>query len=42
MTVAEFVRLRGSRLDEADPAVTELVGLLRIGQNGDRAAYSAG
>ncbi len=39
LTVAEFVcAYQAGELDEADPAVTELVGLLRIGQNGDRAA----
>jgi len=39
LTIAEFVRAYEAReLDEADPAVTELVGLLRIGQNGDHAA----
>ncbi|MBA3262053.1 MAG: hypothetical protein H0T69_06235 [Thermoleophilaceae bacterium] len=39
LTVAEFVRAyEAGELDDADPAVSELVGLLRIGQNGDRAA----
>lgn len=39
LTVAEFVRAyKAGELDEADPAVSDLVGLLRIGQNGDRAA----
>jgi hypothetical protein len=39
LSVAEFVRAYGAdELDDADPAVSELVGLLRIGQNGDRAA----
>lgn len=39
LTAAEFVRAyEAGELDEADPAVTELVGVLRIGQNGDRAA----
>lgn len=35
MSVADFKRAYGaSELDEADPAVSELVALLRIGQNG--------
>ncbi len=39
LTVAELVRAyEGDEFDEADPAVTELVGLLRIGKSGDRAA----
>jgi hypothetical protein len=39
LTIAEFVRAYEAReLDEADPAVTELVGLLRMGQNDDHAA----
>ncbi len=39
LTVAEFVRAyEAGELDDADPAVGDLVGLLRIGQNGDRAA----
>jgi hypothetical protein len=39
LTVAEFVRAyEAGELDDADPAVSDLVGLLRIGQNGDRAA----
>jgi hypothetical protein len=39
MTVGEFVRsYEAGLLDDADPAVAELVGLLRIGQNGDRRA----
>lgn len=39
LTVAEFVcAYEAGELDDADPAVSELVGLLRIGQNGDRAA----
>lgn len=37
LTVAEFVRAyEAGELDDADPAVGELVGLLRIGQTGDR------
>ena len=39
MTAAEFVRAYSAgELDDADPAVSDLVGLLRIGQNGHRAA----
>jgi hypothetical protein len=39
MTAAEFVRAYSAgELDDADPAVGDLVGLLRIGQNGHRAA----
>jgi hypothetical protein len=39
MTAAEFVRAYGDgNLDDADPGVSDLVGLLRIGQNGNRAA----
>lgn len=35
MTVEEFVSAyEAGDLDDADPAVAELVGLLRIGQNG--------
>lgn len=35
MTVSEFLRsYRAGKLNEADPAVSELVGLLRVGQNG--------
>ena len=35
MDAAEFVRAyEAGELDESDPAVSELVGLLRIGQNG--------
>src|SRR4051794_5583727 len=37
MTVDEFVRsYSAGDLDDADPAVAELIGLLRIGQNGHR------
>ena len=39
MTIDEFVSAyEAGELDDADPAVAELVGLLRIGQNGDRRA----
>jgi len=39
MTVTEFVSAYESgELDDADPAVGELVGLLRIGQNGHKRA----
>lgn len=39
MTTADFVLAYGAgNLDDADPAVSDLVGLLRIGQNGHRAA----
>ncbi len=39
LSVAEFVQAyEAGQLDDADPAVSDLVGLLRIGQNGDRAA----
>lgn len=39
LSVAEFVlAYEAGQLDDADPAVSDLVGLLRIGQNGDRAA----
>lgn len=39
VTAVEFVRLyEASELDDSDPAVAELVGLLRIGQNGHRRA----
>jgi hypothetical protein len=35
LTVAEFTRAYNSgELDDADPSVCDLVGLLRIGQNG--------
>jgi hypothetical protein len=38
MSRAEFVRAyTAGELDDADAAVGELVGLLRIGQNGHRA-----
>lgn len=39
LSVAEFVgAYEAGNLDDADPAVGDLVGLLRIGQSGDRAA----
>ncbi len=39
LTVTEFVRAyRSGELDDADPAVCDLIGLLRIGQNGRSAA----
>jgi len=39
MTTAEFIRAYGAgELDDADPAVSDLLVLLRIGQNGHRAA----
>jgi hypothetical protein len=39
LTVEQFVRAyEAGELDDADPAVSDLVSLLRIGQNGDRAA----
>ena len=39
MTVADFVRAyTAGELDDTDPAVSDLVGLLRVGQNGHRAA----
>jgi hypothetical protein len=39
MSAAEFTeRYVAGGLDESDPAVSDLVGLLRIGQNGHRAA----
>jgi hypothetical protein len=39
LTVEQFVRAyQAGDLDGADPAVSDLVSLLRIGQNGDRAA----
>jgi hypothetical protein len=39
MTPAEFARAyTAGELDDADPAVGDLVGLLRIGQNGHRPA----
>ena len=39
MTVADFVRAyNAGELDESEPAVSELVGLLRIGQNGHSVA----
>jgi len=39
LTVAEFRRAyEAGELDDADPAVSEIVVLLRVGQNGDRAA----
>ena len=39
MSVAEFTRAyTAGKLDDTDVAVDELVGLLRIGQNGHRAA----
>lgn len=39
LTVAEFKsRYDAGELDDSDPAVSELVGLLRIGQNGDHPA----
>jgi hypothetical protein len=38
LSVEEFVRAyEAGELDEADPAVSDLIGLLRIGQNGHRA-----
>jgi len=39
MSVAEFIRAYSAgELDDADVAVDEMVGLLRIGQNGNKAA----
>ena len=39
LSVVEFRRAYAAgELDDADPAVGDLVGLLRIGPNGDRAA----
>jgi hypothetical protein len=39
LTVAEFTSAyQAGELDDADPAVCDLVGLLRIGQNGHSAA----
>jgi hypothetical protein len=39
LTVEKFRRAyEAGELDDADPAVSDLVGLLRIGQNGDYAA----
>lgn len=39
MSVAEFTdAYLAGKLDHADPAVDELVGMLRIGQNGRTAA----
>lgn len=39
LTVAEFTSAyQAGELDDADPAVCDLVGLLRIGQNGHGAA----
>jgi hypothetical protein len=39
LSVAEFTeRYLAGRLDDADPAVSDLARLLRIGQNGHRAA----
>jgi hypothetical protein len=39
MSAADFVAAyQGGNVDDADPAVSDLVGLLRIGQNGNRAA----
>ena len=39
MTPAEFARAyEAGTLDDGDPAVDELVGLLRLGQNGHRLA----
>jgi hypothetical protein len=39
MSVAEFTRAyTAGELDDADVAVDEMVGLLRIGQNGHKAA----
>ena len=39
MSVGEFARAyKAGQLDDADPAVSDLVVLLRIGQNGNRAA----
>ena len=39
MTVDEFVSAyEAGELDDGDPAVAELVGLLRIGQNGHTGA----
>lgn len=39
MGVEDFVRsYEAGELDDADPAVSDLVSLLRIGQNGNRAA----
>lgn len=38
LSVAEFVRAyKAGEIDETDPAVSDLVGLLRLGQNGHRA-----
>lgn len=39
LTVAEFIRAHAAlELDDADPVVGDLVGLLRIGQGGNRRA----
>ncbi len=39
MSVAEFIRAyTAGELDDTDVAVDEMVGLLRIGQNGNKAA----
>jgi hypothetical protein len=39
LSVEEFVHAyEAGELDDSDPAVGDLVGLLRIGQNGDHAA----
>ncbi|MHB1539021.1 MAG: hypothetical protein ACYCUM_07945 [Solirubrobacteraceae bacterium] len=39
MSVPEFIRAYSAgKLDDADVAVDEMVGLLRIGQNGHKAA----
>jgi hypothetical protein len=39
VTAAEFVAAYGrGELDDSDPAVSEMLVLLRVGQNGDRAA----
>jgi hypothetical protein len=39
LSVTEFTELYlAGKLDESDPAVSDLVGLLRIGQNGHRTA----
>ena len=43
MARAEFVQAYGcGELDDGDPAVDELVGLLRVGQNGHRLAAQGG
>lgn len=39
VTATEFVAAyRRGELDDSDPAVSEMLVLLRVGQNGDRAA----